>query len=149
METRPDTASRLVLVIDEDPNRIESITLAMRAIPRTAVVVHETAENDTVPALLAINAAAGKSGTGSARPTVVIIQASPTGWAAAAALASLRPPHHHGVVDAIVITEGPLERLPVLITDFPGLRLLSPHGRTSAEIADLLLADDARNHTSA
>ena len=144
MQTR-----RLVLVIDEDANRIESIARALRATPDTAVLVHEMAENDAVATLLAINAAADGSGTGGAGPTVVIIQASPMGWTAAAVLASLRPPHHHGVVDAVVITEGPLERLPVLITDFPGLRLLSPHGRTPAEIADLLIADGARNHTSA
>ncbi|HEX3811984.1 MAG TPA: hypothetical protein VHX59_04005 [Mycobacteriales bacterium] len=149
MQTRPDTASRLVVVIDEDPNRVESIALALRAVPEMMVLVHDTAESDAVPTLLAVNAAAGNSVTGAAGRTVVIIKASPAGWTAAAVLASLRPPHHHGAVDAIVITEGPLERLPVLITDFPGLRLLAPHGRTSAEIAGLLLADDARNHTSA
>jgi hypothetical protein len=144
MQTRPDRTSGLVLVIDEDPNRIESIALALRsASPDVDVLVHDGAEKDAVPALLAINAAASNSVTAGAGRTVVIIRASPAGWTTAAILATLRPPHYRGAVDAIVITEGPPELLPVLITDFPGLRLLSPHDNTSAEIADLLIADQA------
>ena len=147
MENRSDRTNGLVLVIDEDPNRIASIALALRArTPEVEVIVHDTAEQDAVPALLAINNAASSAGAGR---TMVIIRASPAGWATAAILATLRPPHYRGAVDAIVITEGPPELLPVLITDFPGLRLLSPHSNTSAEIADLLTAHDLRKQTPA
>jgi hypothetical protein len=141
METR---SGRLALVINEDPDRIESIARAVRSIaPEVEVIVHDTAEKDEVTALLAISHAAG------AGRTVVIIRASPASWTTAAILAILRPPHYHGAVDAMVIAEGPPELLPVFITDFPGLRLLSPHSHTSAKIADLLVADDLRNQAPA
>jgi hypothetical protein len=58
-------------------------------------------------------------------------------------LAALRPPHHTGPVDALVVTEGPLERLPVLVTDFPGLRLLPPDSHVASTVAALVTAGDA------
>jgi hypothetical protein len=40
-----------------------------------------------------------------------------------------------------VIAEGPQERLPVLITDFHGLRLLPPHNDTVTTIVTILMAN--------
>jgi len=44
---------------------------------------------------------------------------------AASVLAAHHPPRLGRPVDALLIAEGPLEKLPVLITDFTGLRLLN------------------------
>jgi hypothetical protein len=126
--------NRLLLVVDEDPTRIESVAIAVRATaPDATVLVFDTMTHDGLPVLAAVNDAAGEPGT-----TVVLIRTSPAGWTTAAVLAALRSPHHHGQVDAIVVAEGPPERLPVLITDFHGLRVLPPHGDTPKTIAELV-----------
>lgn len=131
--------SRLMLVVDDDPTRIESVAIAVRATaPDAEVLVFDTTTHDAVPALVAVDKAAHAPGT-----TVLIIRANPASWTTAAVLAALRPPHHRGRVDAIVIAEGPPERLPVLITDFPGLRLFPPHSGTPTAIATVLTANTA------
>jgi hypothetical protein len=128
-----------VLVIDEDPTRVELVALAARAsTPDGDVVVLDAMTHDAASAIVAVKQAAHAPGR-----TVVIVRAGPASWTAAAVLATLRPPLHHGQVDAVVIAEGPRETLPVLITDFPGLRLLPPHSDTQAVIGELLTANDA------
>lgn len=139
MVTRSDMANRLTLVIDEDPAQIESIAIAARATaPDTTVLVLDATTSDGVEAILAVNDACREPGG-----AVVIIRANPVSWTTMAVLAALRPPHHHGEVDAIVITEGPLERLPVLVTDFPGLRLFPPDSDAPATVAALIMANNA------
>jgi hypothetical protein len=126
MVTQPEQVNRLMLVVGEDPARIESVALAVRATsPDADVLVFDTTTHGAVPALMAVSNAGSEPGT-----TVMIIRASPASWTTAAILAALRPPHHRSHVDAILIAEGPPERLPVLITDFHGLRLLPPHSGT-------------------
>jgi CheY-like chemotaxis protein len=132
-------ADRLLLVIDDDPTRIESIAHAVRtAAPDAEVRVFDTTTHDALPALLAVTDAVREPGT-----TVVLIRADPAGWTTATVLAALRRADQHGQVDAVVIAEGPPERLPVLITDFHGLRLLPPHRDTPAAIAAVLMANTA------
>jgi hypothetical protein len=132
-------ADRLLLVIDEDPTRIESIAHAVRTTaPDAEVRVFDTTTHDALPALLAVNDAVREPGT-----TVVLIRADPVGWTTAAVLAALRRADQHGQVDAVVVAEGPPERLPVLITDFDGLRLLPPHSDTPATIVAILTANTA------
>jgi hypothetical protein len=127
-------ANQLLLVVDEDPTRIESVAIAVRATaPDATVLVFDTLTHDGLPVLAAVNDVASEPGT-----TVVLIRTSPASWTTASVLAALRPPHHHGQVDAVVIAEGPPERLPVLITDFHGLRVLPPRGDTPKTIAELV-----------
>jgi hypothetical protein len=129
------TQNRLLLVIDADPTRIESVARAVRTTaPDATVLVFDTTTHDALPALLAINDAT--PGT-----TAVLIRADPAGWTTAVILTALRRTDRPGHVDANVIAEGPQERLPVLITDFHGLRLLPPHNDTVATIVTILMAN--------
>jgi hypothetical protein len=131
------TQNRLLLVIDADPTRIESVARAAHTTaPDATVLVFDTTTHDAQPALLAVNDAAREPGT-----TVVLIRADPASWTTAAILAALRRADRHGHVDAIVIAEGPQERLPVLITDFHGLRLLPPRDDTVTTIVAILAAN--------
>jgi hypothetical protein len=131
------TQNRLLLVIDADPTRIDSVARAARTTaPDAEVLVFDTTTHDALPALLAINDAACEPGT-----TVVLIRADPAGWTTAAIFAALRRADRHTQVDAIVIAEGPQERLPVLITDFHGLRLLPPRDDTVTTIVAILAAN--------
>jgi hypothetical protein len=129
-----------MLVIDEDPTRIESVALAVHATaPDAKILVFDATANDTVTAAIA----AVTDATRDPGATVVIIRADPASWTTVTVLAALRPPHHTGPVDALVVTEGPLERLPVLVTDFPGLRLLPPDSQVASTVAALVTAGDA------
>ena len=63
------------------------------------------------------------------------------GIGAGRVLAAHRPPCLDRPVDAFLVAEGPLEKFPVLITDFPGLRLLPPDAEVAAVVADLVRGD--------
>jgi len=56
-------------------------------------------------------------------------------------LAAHRSPRLDRPADAFLVTEGPLEKFPVLITDFPGLRLLPPDAAVVAVTAGLIRGD--------
>ena len=56
-------------------------------------------------------------------------------------LAAHRPPCLDRPADAFLVAEGPLEKLPVLITDCPGLRLLPPDAEVAAVVAGLIRGD--------
>ena len=56
-------------------------------------------------------------------------------------LAAHRPPCPDRPADAFLVAEGPLEKFPVLITDFPGLRLLPPNAEVAVVVAGLIRGD--------
>jgi hypothetical protein len=130
---------RLVLVLDDELARVHATAAAVRAkVPGVRTLVLDTETTDAAYAALADDT--GRE-DGPA-PDVVLVRASPTGWAAASVLAANRQARPRRQVDAFLIAEGPLATFPVLITDFPGLRLLPPHTDVAKALADQLLGND-------
>jgi len=123
--------NRLMLVIAEDPTRIESMAIALRAAGELVVTVVDAQEGRTVLSLLRELFEGGRG------PDVAMVRSSPVGWTTAALLATLRSPRYLDHVDVVLVVEGKLEMLPVVISDFPGVRLLSPDGDISAALAGL------------
>jgi hypothetical protein len=76
-------------------------------------------------------------------PDVILVWAEPGSWAAASVPAAHHPPRLGRPVDAFLVAEGPLEKYPVLITDFPGLRLLPPGSEVAAVVAGLVRGNAA------
>ena len=131
---RPASARRLVLVLDQEPARLDSTARAIRKLVPGARVLVLDAATRAAPT-------AARGADGDPPPDVILIRAYPGGWAAASALAAHRPPCLDRPVDAFLVAEGPLEKFPVLITDFPGLRLLPPDAEVAAVVAGLIRGD--------
>jgi hypothetical protein len=130
---RPVQSRRLVLIRDQRQDRRAATARAIAAaLPGArlllASAVKDITENGTPP------------------PDVILVRADPGGWAAASVLAAYRPPRPGRAVDAFLVTEGPLDKFSVLITDFPGLRLLPPRAGLAAETAGLV-RDALRDNT--
>ena len=131
---RPASARRLVLVLDQEPARLDSTARAIRKLVPGARVLVLDAATRAAPT-------AARGADGDPPPDVILIRAYPGGWAAASALAAHRPPCLDRPVDAFLVAEGPLEKFPVLITDFPGLRLLPPNAEVAVVVAGLIRGD--------
>jgi hypothetical protein len=136
----PAPARRLVLVIDQEPGRLDATAMAIRiAVPGARILMLDAAEDPltrTVP--IETDAADAEL-----PPDVILVRAEPGGWAAASVLAAHHPPQLGRPVDAFLVAEGPLEKFPVLITDFPGLRLLPPGTEVAAVVAGLVRGNTA------
>jgi hypothetical protein len=127
-----DPPRRLVLVIDEEAHRLQAMSAAVsRLVPGARILVLD------VTARLVLRTEA--DGDGQA-PDVILVWADPDGWAAASVLSAFRPERLLRPVEALLVAEGPLERHPVLVTDFPGLRLVPPDADVATVIARLLRA---------
>jgi hypothetical protein len=126
----PNPARRLVLVIDQEAHRLQAMSAAVSTlVPGARILVLD------VTARLVLRTEAGGDGQA---PDVILVWADPDGWAAASVLAAHRPERLGRPVEALLVAEGPLERYPVLVTDFPGLRLLPPDADVAVVIARLL-----------
>jgi hypothetical protein len=137
----PGAAHRLVLVLDQEPGRLEATARAVRKlVPDARILVLD------VPALLFPAAAAEADAE---PPDVILVRADPSGWSAASVLAAYRPARLGRPVDGLLVAEGPLEKYSVLITDFPGLRLIPPDAEMAAMIAGLLCAGLRKGQVSA
>jgi hypothetical protein len=129
---------RLVLVLDGEVSRVRSTAEAVRAKAPGARVLMLDAERDDG----ALTAAVGPD---SQAADAVLVRASPASWAVASVLAAYRQQRLGRQVDAFLVAEGPLEQFPVLITDFPGLRLLPPDADVARVVADQVY-DNAGAH---
>jgi hypothetical protein len=125
-----------VLVLDQEPVRLDATARAVRKlVPDARILVLD------VPALLFPATAAEADAE---PPDVILVRADPSGWSAASVLAAYRPARLGRPVDGLLVAEGPLEKYSVLITDFPGLRLIPPDTEMAAMIAGLLRAGPRR-----
>ena len=131
---RPASARRLVLVLDQEPARLDSTARAIRKLVPGARVLELDAATRAAPT-------AARGADGDPPPDVILVRAYPGGWAAASVLAAHRPPCPDRPADAFLVAEGPLEKFPVLITDFPGLRLLPPNAEVAVVVAGLIRGD--------
>lgn len=120
-DRRPQSR-RLVLILDQRQDRLHATAGAIAI---------------TVPDAVLFIADAVKDLTEAAGPPAdaILVRADPDGWAAASVLAAHRPPGPGRTVDAYLVAEGPLDKFSVLITDFPGLRLLPPRAGLAAFLA--------------
>jgi CheY-like chemotaxis protein len=123
--------NRLLLVIEEDPTRIESMAVALRGAGDLVVTVVDAQDGRTVLSLLQKLFDDGRV------PDVAMVRSSPVGWTTAALLALLRSTRYLARVDVVLVVEGKREMLPVIISDFPGVRLVPPDGDISALLAEL------------
>lgn len=116
---------RLVLILDQCQDRLDVMARAItEAVPDARVLIASNVKD--------ISQATGPL------PDVILVQTDPDGWAAASVLTAYRQPLHGRTVDAFLVTEGPLDKFSVLITDFPGLRLLTPRTGLAAVAAGLV-----------
>jgi hypothetical protein len=130
---------RLVLVLDDELARVHATAEAVRAkVPGVRTLVLDAERGDAAYAVLPDKAGREDSPP----PDVVLVRASPASWAAASVLAVHRHPRLRRQVDAFLIAEGPLDMLPVLITDYPGLRVLPPGTDVAKAVAEQLLGND-------
>jgi hypothetical protein len=124
----------LVLVLDRDPDRLDAIASAVRAVVPGARIALLDAVGRALPA--------GTLEEGDGPPPdldLVLVLVEPGGWATASVLAAHQSPRLGRPVDGFLIAEGPLERFSVLITDFPGLRLLPPGDEVAGVLAGVVL----------
>jgi hypothetical protein len=128
--TRPDPSRRLVLVLDQDLDRLDAAARAIKALAPDARV----SLVDTIAAPAPGVVADG----GREAPDAILVRADPGSWTAASMLAAYGPVRLGRPVDGVLVAEGPLENYPVVITDFPGLRLLRPDDQASVVIAELV-----------
>ena len=135
MTARSTSPRRLVLVLDGEPARVYATAKVIREMAPDARMLVLDAAKDTA-ACVALRERHGTGGDPA--PDVILVRADPGGWAAASVLAAHRPPRPGRPVDAFLIAEGPLETFSVLITDFPGLRLLPPGAEVAAVVAGLV-----------
>jgi hypothetical protein len=124
---------RLVLILDQHRDRLDRTARAIAAAVPGARVLMASAARDITQ-------------TAGPLPDVGLVRIGPDGWAAASVLTAYRPPLPGRTVDAFLVTEGPLERFTVLITDFPGLRLVPPRAGLAAFMAGLVR--DAVSHNA-
>jgi hypothetical protein len=135
MTARSASPHRLVLVLDGEPARVHATAKVIReTAPEVRMLVLDTAKDTAACAALGERHDAGDDPA----PDVILVQADPGGWAAASVLAAHHPPRPGRPVDAFLVAEGPLEMFSVLITDFPGLRLLPPGAEVAAVVAGLV-----------
>jgi hypothetical protein len=121
----PARAQRLLLIIDHHQGRLDVTARAIRAAVPDARLLLARAVRDI-------------TSTASPRPDVILVRTDLDGWAAASVLAAHRRPLPGRTVDAFLVAEGPLNKFSVLITDFPGLRLLPPDPGLSEFLAELV-----------
>jgi hypothetical protein len=120
---RPN-APRLILVVDQNATRLVATATALCAlVPHARIRVRQNGME--------------LSPAGPA-PDVVLAHASPGVWAVASVLAAYHPAHLGRPVNAFLVADGPLEKFSVLITDFPGLRLVLPDADAAAQVAALV-----------
>jgi hypothetical protein len=128
------SARRLVLVLDQEPARLEATARdVQKLVPDARVLVLDATTRGSPRGV--------RDADTDPPPDVLLVAAYPGGWAAASVLAAHRPPYLGRPVDAFLVAEGPLENFPVLITDFPGLRLLPPDVDTATVVAGLIHGD--------
>jgi hypothetical protein len=124
-------ARRLVLVLDQDQARLDATASAVLAVaPGARILVLDAASR----AAERVTQPTGADPV----PDVILVLAEPGGWATASVLAAHHPPRLGRPVDAFLVAEGPLEKFSVLITDFPGLRLLPPDAEVAEVVAGLV-----------
>jgi hypothetical protein len=134
--TWPASARRLVLVLDQEPGRLDATARAVPAVvPGARILVLDAASR-------AVSMGTHEAGA-NPPPDVVLVRAEPGGWAMASVLAAHHPSRLGRPVDAFLVAEGPLEKFSVLITDFPGLRLLPPNAEVAAVVAGLVQSNVA------
>lgn len=132
---RPDTARRFALVIDEDATRLAVMKSAIEHIAfDTEVFLVDLPEGRAAISFVQ-NVLAHP---GPRRCVVVLVRAQPNSWATAAMLAAIRSQRNHDQVDVVVTAEGRPDMLPVLITDFPALRIVSPDSHPCSVVAGLI-----------
>jgi hypothetical protein len=130
---RPAQSRRLVLILDPSQDRLDATARAIAAaLPGARLLLASTVKDITE--------------AGPPPSDVILLRTGPDGWAAASVLAAYRPPRPGQTVDALLVTEGPLDKFSVLITDFPGLRLLAPGAGLAAEAVGLV-RDAVRDNT--
>lgn len=117
-----DKARRLTVVIDADVDRLVAMRQVVDPVaPGTAVFLLDASEGR-----VALSWLTGVLTRPGARQAVVLVRAQPESWATAALLAAIRCQRDYDEVDVVVAAEGRRDMLPVLITDFPGLRVVPP-----------------------
>ncbi|MFF8021830.1 hypothetical protein ACFZDJ_11995 [Streptomyces sp. NPDC007896] len=128
---------RFSLVVDEDAARLDAM--------RRAVEAHAFD-----PEVFLVDVPEGCSAVSfvqsvfvrphSRRHTVVLVRAGAESWTTAALLTVVRHGGDYDRVDVAVTAEGRSDMLPVLITDFPELRLVLPRTHPCAVVAELIEA---------
>jgi hypothetical protein len=135
---------RFSLVVDEDVTRLGAM--------RSAVEAHafdtEVFLVDLPEGRLAVSFVQSVFARLHARRhTMVLVRVSPRSWTTAALLSVVRHQGGYDQVDVVMTAEGRPDMLPVLIADFPALRMVSPRSRPCAVVAGLIDArlDGARS----
>ncbi|MEV5848638.1 hypothetical protein AB0M32_42405 [Streptomyces sp. NPDC051985] len=119
---RSHTDRQLAVVIDPDAARLAALESAFGAVPGTEVFFVDAPEGR------AVISSVGRiiDHPGSAPRAVILVRAQPGSWATAAMLAALRRHGEHASIVVVITAEGGPETLPVLIADFPAIRMVSP-----------------------
>lgn len=132
-----NTARRLALVIDADVTRLTAMKRVVEAAALdTAVFLVDVPEGRAAISLLKDVLAQ----PGLRLHAVVLVRARPDSWASAAMLAAVRSQRDYDQVDVVVAAEGTRDMLPVLITDFPALRVVSPNSHPCEVVASIVEA---------
>lgn len=133
-----ESGRRFSLVVDDDVIRLGMMRRAVEAhaVDTEVFLVDPPEGRSAVSFVQSVF-----TGSRSCRHTMVLVRAKPATWTTAALLTVIRDGGDYDRVDAVIAAEGWQDMLPVLIADFPELRLVSPRTHPCAVVAGLI---DAR-----
>ncbi|MFF3372250.1 hypothetical protein ACFYXF_04745 [Streptomyces sp. NPDC002680] len=139
---RSEYGRRFSLVVDESVSRLEVMRRAVEAHASGVEVFLVDLPDGRGAVSFLQGVLAGPRAPGH---IVLLVRAVPESWATAAMLAAIGSPGVGGHVDVVVAAEGRPDMLPVLIADFPALRVVSPRSDPCAVVVGLVGArlDDA------
>lgn len=139
-----ESGRRFSLVVDEDAARLGVMRRAVEAHAfDTEVFLVDLPEGRSAVSFVQSVFVRPRS----RRHTMVLVRADAESWTTAALLTVVRHGRGYDRVDVAITAEGRLDTLPVLITDFPELRLVPPRTHPCAVVAGLIEArlEDVRS----
>lgn len=123
-----------VLVIDGDADRVAELADAVRNFASGSAVVLDA--RDARTALHRLGAI--HSAQGNRLPDALIVCVDPRSWAAAVIITAVRRLVPDDCLQLALVAEGPLEALPLRVTDLPKAALVMPHGDPAATVVELV-----------
>jgi hypothetical protein len=119
----PNADNRLTVFIDDDIARLAATKRVIEAVVAESDVIIVDEPEGRVAIAFVENALVHPGSWGL---TVLLMRAQPVSWATVAIVTGIRARRGSDHVQIVVTAEGRADMLPVLLTDFPRLRIVAP-----------------------
>jgi hypothetical protein len=131
----PSANKRLTIFIDDDIARLAVTKRVIEAVvvEGDVIIVDEPEGRAAISFVENALVRPGSSGF-----TVLLVRAQPVSWTTVAIVTCIRARRGGDRVQIVVTTEGRADMLPVLLTDFPRLRIVTPDFDPSTIVAGIV-----------